>query len=445
MSVGSASADVIRNNQSQAEIFKLKIDHFEELFDWLSLNNLVALSKTCKRMQRIAGYYIKTTYAAVKFNCFFTSIYVRDLKMDELSSYMKKLAYDQCLIEHVRHMRADQFKSVTEIRLRNVTFSDVGISRIKEILGQLETVKLINPRFTSPNQEFYVSFLQYCTNVKKLCIQSMKIPIVGRDNGWLLRQYPTLEHFELTYYEYGNRTVDELAEFFEQNTNIKTFATNTDIILKHKNIFKNTKAKWDVLSVQWNSIFKFDWSLDILNELHERGLFRQLHVYFDESYLDQGTVNGLTSFNGLTKLFIGPMKNGIDLSPLIGLKQLHILMTDNITNKSILAETLVNLEFIQFVDARVDDIHPFIRFSPNLTKISVCHLKEKDGHTLNIEQLNKERSKLSNARKVTIYVEEHVYLAVKWAKNQTNRGFIEIKRSASCDTLNHMQGTNFLL
>ena len=56
-----------RNDQSHAEIFKLKMDDFEEIFDWLSLKDLVALSQTCKRMQHIVGYWMKTNYAAVKF------------------------------------------------------------------------------------------------------------------------------------------------------------------------------------------------------------------------------------------------------------------------------------------------------------------------------------------------------------------------------------------
>ncbi|XP_055303254.1 uncharacterized protein LOC129568938 [Sitodiplosis mosellana] len=351
-------------------------------------------------------------------------------------------------------MKADQFKSLTEIRLTNVTFSDVGISRIKEILGQVETVKLVNPRFTSPNQEFYVSFPQYCTNVKKLCIQSMKIPIVGRDNGWLLRQYPTLEHFELKNYEYGNRTVDELAEFFEQNTNIKTFATNTDFILAHINILEDTKAKWDVLSIRSGCI-KFERLRDILNELHERGLFKELHIYFNgTSIFNQAMVHELISFNGLTKLFVGSMQDGTDLSPLIGLKQICISMASEITNKRALAEALVNLEFIQFAIASVDDIQPFVRFSPKLTKIDVFHVKKNDEHIFNVEQLNKARPKLINARKVTIYVDEQIYLAVKWAKNRTNRGLIEIKRGVRCDALNHNikhrgklsnNGLNFLI
>lgn len=67
MSGESSSSDIIAIEKSQAEIFKLKMDHFEEIFEWLSAKDLAELSQTCKRMQHVVGYYIKTNYAALDF------------------------------------------------------------------------------------------------------------------------------------------------------------------------------------------------------------------------------------------------------------------------------------------------------------------------------------------------------------------------------------------
>lgn len=53
-------------SNDQLEIFKLKMDHFEEIFDWLSLKDLLELSQTCNRMKRIVGYYIMTKYVKTK-------------------------------------------------------------------------------------------------------------------------------------------------------------------------------------------------------------------------------------------------------------------------------------------------------------------------------------------------------------------------------------------
>lgn len=36
-------------------IFKLKVDHFEEIFDFLELKDLHAINQTCKRLQQVTG------------------------------------------------------------------------------------------------------------------------------------------------------------------------------------------------------------------------------------------------------------------------------------------------------------------------------------------------------------------------------------------------------
>lgn len=86
----------------------------------------------------------------------------------------------------------------------------------------------------------------------------------------------------------------------------------------------------------------------------------------------------------------------------------------------------MNLLTIQFTFAILDEIIPFIRYLPKLQTIVVFRLKKHyfDDHKdtaiiLKTEKLNEERLKLSNARKITIFVEEMVYLKVKWAKNRT--------------------------
>lgn len=100
------------------------------------------------------------------------------------------------------------------------------------------------------------------------------------------------------------------------------------------------------------------------------------------------------------------------------------------------AKALINLQFIQFTYAKADEILPFICYSPKMDTIVVFRLDKSDENTLNIAKLHKERSKLINTRKITIHVEERVYLAAKWIKNQTNYRLIEIKRGASFGELN---------
>lgn len=457
MDVRNQSADLIANNQSQVEIFMLKIDHFEEIFDWLSLNDLVVLAQTCKRMQCIVGYYTKTNYAGIKpqFDCNGISFqYMRQsIKMDVLSKYLKRLVFfyfddldwwrkSQKMIPH---MKADQFASLTEMVIKNMSkFNDVGISRVKEILGQLKTLRLNNPYFVEGRHgdDLYSAFLCHCTSIKRLSI-SLGRHYASADNNWLQQKYPTLEHFELTTYE-GVR-INELRIFFKENAKIQSFASNIDLILANKDIFEIIEVKWEILSIHFyddkqvglNEI----WNL--LNRQYERGIFKELHLYFECDF-NQKTVKQIQLCNGLIKLHIWGiefvnsicLENQVDLSVLTGLKQLCISDIHLITNMKTVAEKLFNLEFIEFWEGNFNNILLFIRHAPKLTKIIVFTMRNSDHFHKYCTQLNEERSKLMNARKVIIYVEESIYLRMKWTK-QTCWNLIEIKRGTSYDALNH--------
>lgn len=177
---------------------------------------------------------------------------------------------------------------------------------------------------------------------------------------------------------------------------------------------------------------------DLLNELHERGIFKQLHVHFPLVFLfKQETVDHLISFNGLTNLEYTPGGYIEDLSHLVTVK--HISLPRIIRFNRFFLSKLVNLESIEFTCLYVHNILLLIRYLPNLNTIVVrqFEVRHQDYITnFKIEKLNKERSKLVNARKIIIYVSETVYLTAKWAKNGTKQSLIEIKRLASYDAWN---------
>ena len=203
-------------------------------------------------------------------------------------------------------MKADEFKSLTEIRLNpGVVISNIGISRIKEILNQVETVKLDYPKFIDNEAEFYESFLKYCAAIKRLCIRAKShSPIIGTDNSWLCRKYPKLEHFELTAIEFG--PIDELKTFFEQNTNINSFATDIETIMENRDAFKMVAAKWNILIIKFEcrNTLNLD-ARDFLIELYERGLFKHLHVsLFISSIDDHEIANHLAALKFLEKISI---------------------------------------------------------------------------------------------------------------------------------------------
>lgn len=74
----------VNKEKQLPDIFKLTVDCFEEVFDYLSLKDLAAIGQTCKRMQRIAGHCFQQNFGAaivtfdggnfyldrVRINCF---------------------------------------------------------------------------------------------------------------------------------------------------------------------------------------------------------------------------------------------------------------------------------------------------------------------------------------------------------------------------------------
>lgn len=86
---------------------------------------------------------------------------------------------------------------------------------------------------------------------------------------------------------------------------------------------------------------------------------------------------------------------------------------------------------IHVVVWKFEDILPFFRRSTKLNKIKIQYQGEQK--VLNLSMLNKERAKLVGARKMTIYVEDDVYLATKWAtKNgDIHLSLVEMRRSSS--------------
>lgn len=93
-------------------------------------------------------------------------------------------------------------------------------------------------------------------------------------------------------------------------------------------------------------------------------------------------------------------------------------------------DILMNVERLHLFRKSLDILR-IIQQIKNLRKIKILGFRSAEILELNV--LNREREKLADARKVTIYVPDAVYLATKWATKNgtTNFNLIEMKRSNS--------------
>ncbi|XP_031635597.1 uncharacterized protein LOC116348668 [Contarinia nasturtii] len=432
------------------KIFKLNIDCFDEIFEYLDVKDLHSFGQTCKRMNKVAGEYFKQNYySSCRIQCERDGIYMfyRDKsgvqKFIEISGFNKfvtKMSITNDNFEYnyrLKYLKShiNEFESIKYINLRRLGIDNKLFEHLRQLLPQLEVVQRDNCYM---NGDIYDLIFKYCKNLREIHFQNSSVGI--RTNGelnWLLQEYPKLQHFELTPRD--SYQIEELRDFFVRNPNVQRFSTSVDFLWDNRDILLNSKAKLDILELEGISpytlsrLYKRQTSeniVELLNRLHEQGFYKRLHIY--SSHIDERICTSLASFKGLEFLYIRELDEIYYLAQLTNLRELMIWggLRDP-KDMEILANTLIKLERLYIDNCKcIDEFMPFIRRSPQLNRIKIIPPYGLIGEALNLAMLNKERAKLVGARKIIIYTRDDVFLATKWTtrNGDTNLRFIEMKR-----------------
>lgn len=190
------------------------------------------------------------------------------------------------------------------------------------------------------------------------------------------------------------------------------------------------KIKIDLLRVDYTSSkVPFDRLCDLLNELYEQGFYQRLHIVLCHF---NSTEDFRKPLHALEALFGYVSATGI-LPCLSNLKELDISVHDGDDMQTI-ATHLPNLHRISIRLARFDQILPFIHRCTKLRQMRIIVLGNDEvffkEDVINLPALNKEREKSKNARKMTIYINERIFLSNKWKQN-INLNLIKLKRKQS--------------
>lgn len=441
---GSSEGPQIKRYPSP--LWKLNIDCIYEVFDYLGLDDIIAIGATCKMMQHVAGLFIREKFTAKRKTFTNDSIYMdwTPRWISTFAEYLDSIYIYGNSSSAFRYLCGTPMKCIREIRLTHIDLTEYEINCIKQSLHGVEVLEI---DLCTMKMEFYENFLRFCSNLKSLSVSRSSYDrdggiIVGPDNCWLLRTYPsTLEHVELTnLYELHH---NELRNFLQRNRNIRSLSIDAKgLILNHAQVLAaaTNGVKVDKLAIDFHphainpeiepaTIAQLFYN--VLIELQECQFFTDLHLYV--KFMDhQNCMQKLYSLNTLTMLggYIDRIEN-----PLMKIKELDISVGSDILDLQTLPDKLPNLERIHFSKASVDHILPFIRFSPRLKYVKCSDLT--DGmHMINgvvdIETLNNERKVLPKARKVTIYVNETVFLSTKWGrKSAMYFDLVELRRGES--------------
>lgn len=427
-------------NVYPSPIFKLNIDCFHELFDYLTVDDVIAIGQTCKWLQQVCGVFIEQNFVAKRKMCQNDDIYMgwmpREISI--FSEYLQKVSIC-CSSKALHFIGSNCSKSLKEVRLAQLNLAECKVQSIKHILNEVEVVELDQCSFDS---EFYECFLKFCPKIRNLSISGsnrlFRANTIGARNDWMHRQYPNLEHLELAdFYELKQ---NELEKFFELNSNVRTFSIDAKTLLIHQDLILASNVKLDKLAVDFQNPRAIHFELEshvianllhhLLVQLENRRFYKELHLYI--SFLDhEDCLQKLFSLNSLTML--GGYINRIE-NPLMKLKELDMNKGSDFVDIELLPDKLPNLERIHFLEANSNQILPFVRNSPRLKLMKIEELMDGahlDGGILDILMLNNERMKMIKKYKLMIYVNEEVFVTTKWNKQKMNFGFVEIRRGES--------------
>lgn len=339
------------------------------------------------------------------FHEFINSLEVYDGVVDKGLSYLS--------------VNLNRFKSLKEISLFYIWLIP---DLCEKILPQMEIVRLNNCELFD---EFYKDFLQFCPNLKEIEVVDTYRMLNPYKNPWLLRTYPLLE--VVHFHPYKAFKIKELRKFFENNSNIRTFVTRSDVLWENRKDLLQSNIKLDRLKISHYSTGTRNMDLDIqpfrelLRQLYNRGFYKRLH--FSMKLFDKDDAEYFRSFDALESLRVENL--AANLVPQKTVRYLEIDHNyDHFVN--VPAKIFPNVENLILGNTNFENLLKIVGELKYLKRIKI---KVFEGH-LNLIVLNGEREKFRGAHKVTIFVADETFIKTKRStKNgNTNLNLVEIKR-----------------
>lgn len=141
-----------------------------------------------------------------------------------------------------------------------------------------------------------------------------------------------------------------------------------------------------------------------LNQLYDRGFYQSLSIDTKAWYHFKQNINQISA---LENLRLNLFRREIDPSTSLDYSGTSTAFPIDLHST---AKSFVNLKRLYFHRIESWIIEPFIQYSAKLKAIKIRYL---GGKLVDLSKLNKKQEHLFGARKVTVYLEESVFLATK--------------------------------
>lgn len=379
---------------------KLDIDCFEEVFDYLSFADLISVSKTCKRLYRVAGYCFGENYLSnTVCSEFHKGIFNRNLNLNHFVPFIREMTIYRSGFKYFFDFRSKFHQ------LKRINYIDNDVNRLKELpSGKLEVLCVQSCELES---NFY-EVIDHFPKLKRLHVE------MGTNRAaekWLNRKYPTLEYLGIVDLSLYESSIESISTVLELNPNIQEFQTCSYIFMEIRDTISSANIKLNILTIhvgRWNSKdSKNDPLCELLNELHERGFYQKLHLRLGNVPCNQqNVIDRPASVKGLTRLSSYFNNKPFSFAPLKNLEELCHRLAHNAPPGvcETMANDLINLKRIYFGGASMNTITALTRRSAKLREIILLNILEGSKNTdtcvINLLALNREREHLADAQKI---------------------------------------------
>lgn len=422
----------------QSSIMLLKDECFNNIFGFLTLRELNAVSEICPKFKELAGNYFRENFKSKGVGVGIIDEQIVQ-KVDgfgtTFGSYAQELQIFEEDVSVFEYIAKNINKKLQAIQF--VMLATTHTEYIKNILANVESVKLI---FCLVDGQSYDNVLKYCPNLRCLNVAD------AHDSRaqWPKKNYPNLEC--LTVIDNSDGPFDKLGEFLKLNPQIKRISTSISRYLLFP-LIQATEIKLDVLSFEIHGFEKLsaENTRDVLNDMYANGRYKQLKIsYFKGNnlvdFIDivQG-MKGLTGVEFIHCLYNGNLHNEVNhvakaLAKLKNLQELSFRQCEiSLVQAEILSTALVNLQRLNLEQNSIEMAIPFARRLPKLKIIKVG--AESTPIDINVESLHNDRLKMKDAAKLTIYLPEETFIQIKWTVKSVKYKLIEFKQDASLEPL----------
>lgn len=404
----------VSNAKEESTIFdELNPDCMNELFDWLPLNSLCALSQTCKSLQRTARNYFKWKYPSAEFELGDEFVFnAQHLKCFGDDVQVVTL-YDSSINDFVfagsninQNLRELEFEKTYK---QENCITKEHIETIKPILHNVKTVSVVDCNLIEGCAEY---LLDCCTKIEDISFQ------IGKNmrKNWIqLEKYSTIRNVGIHFHAKAN-VKDAINAIKEQNVQLDEL-----VLVFHK-----------------EHAHLLDFIFNELDAMYERKFFKHLYLALEKKSMVSEHIDRIARLQGLDGLLCSytintSLDNHIaDIAKLQNIKYLNINWL--LENADEIAKQLQQLIEIEMKVVSIDAIVSFVRYSAKLSRFHIeqVRMNKEKCTKFNAFTLNKRRSMLEYARKLTIYIPEEKFIKLKWAMIAMTSNLVDIKREESC-------------